>query len=145
MISIPSSPPSLPPNRQYYAAGVPGSFYDRLFPNSSLHFACSLFSLHWLSKIPKEVVDENSTAWNKGRIHYGSASDDVANAYAAQFSKGIEMFLNARAKEIVVGGMVALTMLGLPNGVHRSEFPMNALFDFLGSNLMDMVNSVSKW
>ncbi|KAK7844520.1 farnesoic acid carboxyl-o-methyltransferase [Quercus suber] len=28
---------SLPPDRKYYAAAVPGSFYSRLFPNASLH------------------------------------------------------------------------------------------------------------
>ena len=27
---------ALPPNRRYLAAGVPGSFYCRLFPNASL-------------------------------------------------------------------------------------------------------------
>ncbi|KAK9906084.1 hypothetical protein M0R45_000029 [Rubus argutus] len=32
---------SLPPNRQYYATGVPGSFYGRLFPKASLHIVHS--------------------------------------------------------------------------------------------------------
>ncbi|XVF82082.1 hypothetical protein PTKIN_Ptkin16aG0015400 [Pterospermum kingtungense] len=41
---------SLPVGRKYYAAGVPGSFYDRLFPKASLHFVYSSSALHWLSK-----------------------------------------------------------------------------------------------
>jgi len=28
---------ALPPGRRYYAIGVPGSFYQRLFPRDSLH------------------------------------------------------------------------------------------------------------
>lgn len=38
-------------SRNYYAAGVPGSFYTRLFPRGKLHVAVSLSALHWLSKV----------------------------------------------------------------------------------------------
>ena len=38
-------------SRPYYFAGVPGSFYDRLFPNGKLHLAVSLSALHWLSQV----------------------------------------------------------------------------------------------
>ena len=37
--------------RPYFAAGVPGSFYGRLFPDKALHFVHSSFSLHWLSQV----------------------------------------------------------------------------------------------
>ena len=37
--------------REYFAAGVPGSFYGRLFPKSSLHFAICMHCLHWISKV----------------------------------------------------------------------------------------------
>ncbi|PRQ37296.1 putative loganate O-methyltransferase [Rosa chinensis] len=53
---------SLPSNRQYYAAGVPGSFYGRLFPSASIHLFHSSFALQWLSKVPKDVEDKNSPA-----------------------------------------------------------------------------------
>ncbi|KAJ1411043.1 SAM dependent carboxyl methyltransferase, partial [Sesbania bispinosa] len=33
-----------------YFSGVPGSFYGRVFPNQSLHFVHSSYSLQWLSK-----------------------------------------------------------------------------------------------
>lgn len=36
-----------------YLAGLPGSFYGRLFPRKSLHFVCSSSSLHWLSEVYK--------------------------------------------------------------------------------------------
>lgn len=38
-------------HRSYFAAGVPGSFYRRLFPSSSIDVFYSAFSLHWLSQV----------------------------------------------------------------------------------------------
>ncbi|KAF2312960.1 hypothetical protein GH714_002167 [Hevea brasiliensis] len=99
---------SLPPKRPYFAAGVPGSFHYQLFPTSSLHFIHASHALHWLSQVPNEVVDENSPAWNRGKIFYLSAPEEVGKAYAAQFAKDVEMFLDARATELVSGGMLGL-------------------------------------
>ncbi|XP_059649240.1 loganic acid O-methyltransferase-like [Cornus florida] len=131
---------SLPQDRQYFAAGVPGSFYGRLFPESSLHFVYSSTALQWLSQLPDALLDKKSQAWNNGRIYYTSASEEVANAYAAQFRKDMKMFLNARAKEIVAGGMMVVLMPGCPDDIHYSQRSAGLMFDFLGSTLMDMVN-----
>ncbi|XP_055815377.1 loganic acid O-methyltransferase-like [Solanum dulcamara] len=123
---------SIPIDRSYYAFGVPGSFHGRLFPSQSIHFAYSSCSIHWLSKIPKELLDEKSPAWNKGLIHYiGASNIEVVNAYVAQFEKDMEMFFNTRAKEIVPGGMMVLIT------------PFSSyirLMKFFGSSLMDLVN-----
>jgi gibberellin A4 carboxyl methyltransferase len=35
----------------YFSAITAGSFYNRLLPKESLHFALSTFSLHWLSQV----------------------------------------------------------------------------------------------
>ncbi|CAI9754070.1 unnamed protein product [Fraxinus pennsylvanica] len=67
----------LPPNREYYALGVSGSFYSRLFLRASLHFVHSSYSLHWLSQVPKEVTNRKSLAWNKGRIYYLHAREEL--------------------------------------------------------------------
>ncbi|KAL3502064.1 hypothetical protein ACH5RR_036513 [Cinchona calisaya] len=131
---------SLPPERQYFAAGVPGSFYDQLFPSTSIHFTHSSYALQWLSKLPDELLDRNSPAWNKGRIHYTGASNEVVNAYASQFEKNMESFLKARATEIVSGGVVVIIMPGIPAGVRYSELPIGILFNFIGSCLLDMAN-----
>ncbi|XP_059649783.1 loganic acid O-methyltransferase-like isoform X2 [Cornus florida] len=117
-----------------------GSFYGRLFPESSLHFVYSSTALHCLSKLPEELLDKNSQAWNKGRIYYPSASEEVANAYAAQFTEDMKNFLNARAKEIVAGGMMVVLMAGLSDDIHYSQLSAGRQFDFIGSTLMDMVN-----
>ncbi|KAM6567618.1 hypothetical protein CsatA_026746 [Cannabis sativa] len=129
---------SLPIDKPYFAVGVPGSFHGHLFPNSSLHLVHSSYALLWLSQLPKELVDESSTAFNRGRIHYLNASNDVFKAYGAQFAKDMAMFLDARAKELVVGGLMVLTMPFAPNGVTFSRVLMCVVFHLLGSSLMDM-------
>lgn len=37
--------------QRYFGAGVPGSFYDRLFPERFIEVFTSTFSLHWLSQV----------------------------------------------------------------------------------------------
>ncbi|KAK6158989.1 hypothetical protein DH2020_006303 [Rehmannia glutinosa] len=129
---------SLPDERKkYFAAGVPGSFFTRLFPCSSIHIAYSSSSLHWLSKLPVELQDKNSPAWNPGRIHYTGAPEAVVRAYANQFEEDMVMFLNARSQEIVGGGMIVILMPGVPDGVLTHD--VGIALTFLGSILMDMV------
>ncbi|KAJ4960677.1 hypothetical protein NE237_020587 [Protea cynaroides] len=128
---------SLPPERRYFSAGVPGSFYIRLFPKASLHFVHSSFALHYLSRLPKEATDSNFHAWNKGNISYPSSPKEVVEAYASQFALDFESFLNARAEELVCGGMMVLIMTGIPDGTSRFQ-AIAAIYDILGYCLMDM-------
>nr|QRX39001.1 gibberellic acid methyltransferase [Hevea brasiliensis] len=111
--------------KQYYAAGVPGSFYGRLFPRRKLHVAVSLSALHWLSQIPDGVLDKRSAAWNKGRVWIDGAKKEVVEAYAKQSEKDLEDFLKCRKEEIVQGGMLFLLMGGRP----ASQQPDNQLSD----------------
>ncbi|KAG7942167.1 hypothetical protein I3843_16G086600 [Carya illinoinensis] len=129
---------SAPPDRQYYAAGVAGSFYRRLFPNDSLHFVHSSYAIHWLSRVPKLIVDKSSPAWNKGRIHFSNTEDEVVKAYEAQYAEDMKCFLHARAQEVVGGGLIALTVYGRPNDALHSQTHQNILHDLLRSCLMDM-------
>ncbi|XP_073139001.1 loganic acid O-methyltransferase-like [Henckelia pumila] len=128
---------SVPIGRNYYAAGVAGSFYGRLFPTSSISIAYSSFSINWLSKIPKELVDKKSPAWNKGKIHYAGAKNEVVGAYTTQFDEDMDMFLNARGKEIVNGGMIVIILFGVPDGAVTNDVVM--AFSFLESIITDMV------
>lgn len=124
----------LPPKRQYFASAVAGSFYGRLFPSRTIHFAYSSYSLQWLSKTPKELC-------NKGKIHYIGASQDVTSAYAAQFEEDMEVFLNARAKEIVEDGIILMILPGIHTELDHSQ--VHAGFNvlkFFESTLMDMIN-----
>ncbi|KAK9925792.1 hypothetical protein M0R45_023057 [Rubus argutus] len=130
---------SLPQNRRYYAAGVPGSFYGRVFPNASIHFIYSSTAIQWLSRVPKEVLDTNSPAWNKGRIHYSNSTDEVIRAHETQYSEDMESFLHARAQELVYGGLMLLTFPGRPSGTPHSDASPNVCIQLLGACLMDLV------
>ncbi|XP_059293378.1 loganic acid O-methyltransferase-like [Lycium ferocissimum] len=126
----------------YFIAGVPGSFHGRVFPKAFLHFAHSSTALLYLSRIPEKVMDRKSAAWNKGRIHYScsGAAKEVEAAYSNQFRKDIESFLDARAEELVPGGLMVIITLGLLEGVLPSECAMGVAFSILGSCLHDMAS-----
>ncbi|KAL6970029.1 gibberellin A4 carboxyl methyltransferase [Sarracenia purpurea var. burkii] len=127
---------SFPPDRHYFAAGVPGSFHGRLFPESSLHFVYSSFALQWLSKLPKPLLEISFHPQDRRRIHYMSAaSSEVTQAYAAQFAEDIANFLNARANEIVAGGMMVLILPDLDLG--------RVMFNSLEQSLIEMVETGS--
>ncbi|KAK9286787.1 hypothetical protein L1049_015192 [Liquidambar formosana] len=131
---------NLPPERQYLVAGVPGSFYGRLFPKSSLNFVYSCFALQWLSKAPEGLGDSNSPSCNKGRIDYANAPKHVGEAYAAQFAKDMESFLGARAQEVAPRGLMAILIPGRPDGTLPAERSTGPLFHPLASCLADMAN-----
>ncbi|KAF8407702.1 hypothetical protein HHK36_006837 [Tetracentron sinense] len=128
---------SLPADRRYFAVGMPGSFYGRLFPKASLHFVHSSYALPRLSKVPEEVVDINSPAWNKEKIHYRTATKEVVEAYSAQYAKDMESFLSARAQELVCGGLMALVIATVPNGTLYSK---DTMVELLGYCLREMAN-----
>ncbi|KAK6913590.1 SAM dependent carboxyl methyltransferase [Dillenia turbinata] len=127
---------SLPSTRKYFATGVPGSFYAPLFPNSSLHIIHLSFALHWLSTVPKD--HGNSLCWNKESIYCTGKSKEVADAYFGQFKRDMDLFLNARAEEIVSGGLMCLIMYALPNRVKFSDTLAGYSFELLGDCLKDM-------
>ncbi|XP_030476607.1 gibberellic acid methyltransferase 2-like [Syzygium oleosum] len=110
---------------RYFAAGVPGSFYHRLFPRAKLHVAVSLSALHWLSQIPEEVTNKSSPAWNKGRAWIDGAKDAVLEAYARRSEEDLDDFLRCRKEEIAEGGILFVLMGGRPS----SQQPRNQLGD----------------
>nr|XP_043621474.1 S-adenosyl-L-methionine:benzoic acid/salicylic acid carboxyl methyltransferase 3-like [Erigeron canadensis] len=90
-----------------FVSAVPGSFYDRLFPDDSLHLVHSSYSLHWLSQVPKGLEK------NTSHIYVARTSPtEVFEAYQKQYATDFTMFLQARAKELVPGGRMVLTLMG---------------------------------
>ncbi|XP_057529527.1 indole-3-acetate O-methyltransferase 1 [Amaranthus tricolor] len=99
-------------HRSYFAAGVPGTFYRRLFPARSIDVFHSAFSLHWLSQVPESVLDKRSRVYNKGKIFIHGANKGIANAYKKQFQTDLAGFLRARSVELKGGGSMFLVCLG---------------------------------
>ncbi|KAM7280044.1 hypothetical protein ACFE04_007178 [Oxalis oulophora] len=127
---------ALPSDRKYFAAVVPGPFQSRLFPKASIHFFNSSYALHWLSRIPIEVVDKNSPVFNKGRIHLHNAPKAVGEAFSAQFARDMKSFLDARAEEIVGGGLIVVIIICNLDNLHSSG-PVIAL----ETCLLDMIKA----
>lgn len=50
----------------------------------------------------------------------------------------MENFLNARAEELVSGGLMVILIPALPDGVLMSQTSSGMTYDLLGSCLMDM-------
>ncbi|KAH9556231.1 hypothetical protein CY35_07G015800 [Sphagnum magellanicum] len=90
----------------YFSAMVGGSFYNRLLPKESIHFAISIFCLHWMSQIPATVTDKSSPLYNKGRAWILGGNPTIAREFAQQSMLDLDNFLNSRAAEMVPGGIV---------------------------------------
>ncbi|KAL0423960.1 UNVERIFIED_CONTAM: Loganic acid O-methyltransferase [Sesamum radiatum] len=137
---------SLPPERHYQAVGLPGDYHRHLLPKASLHFAYSSWALHWLSQVPTAVADPNSPAWNKGRVLYLGARQEVVDAYSSQHAKNTETFLEARAQELVSGGLMVLVLPGvIPTSAENSNTSYTDIpteIALIGSCLTDMAKKV---
>ncbi|KAH9549923.1 hypothetical protein CY35_10G045000 [Sphagnum magellanicum] len=72
----------------YFSAMTAGSFYNRLLPKDSIHFAISIFSLHWLSQIPATVTNPTSPLYNKGRSWILGSHPTIARDRAAEMAPG---------------------------------------------------------
>ncbi|ERM94633.1 hypothetical protein AMTR_s00011p00191260 [Amborella trichopoda] len=96
-----------------FVAGVPGSFYGRLFPSNSLHLVHSSYALHWLSKVPSALYNEEGIPFNKGNIYISESSPScVPRAYYQQFQKDFSLYLKLRSQEVVTGGRMVLILFG---------------------------------
>jgi jasmonate O-methyltransferase len=126
-------------DRPYFVAGVPGSFYGRLFPDKTLHFVHSSFGLHWLSQVPPEILEKNSVTSDKGKIFCGG-SRAVGKAYFHQYQKDFNAFLRARAEEMVGGGRMLLLLLGRAPREPTDQGFMAFSWEVLESSLNDLVS-----
>ncbi|XP_044969566.1 anthranilate O-methyltransferase 1-like [Hordeum vulgare subsp. vulgare] len=96
----------------FYIAGLPGSYYTRLFPRQSCHLFHSSYCLHWRSQVPAGL-EGGREYLNEGNIYIAKTTPAVvAELYRQQFQKDMLLFLKLRYEELVVGGQMVLTFLG---------------------------------
>ncbi|XP_059076995.1 indole-3-acetate O-methyltransferase 1-like [Cryptomeria japonica] len=101
----------------YFAAAVCGSHFKRLFPQKSLHFCHSSASLHWISQVPESVQQRRSP-----RVYVSNDCEGIVGAaYLHQFNTDFTAFLNARAREIVDGGSMFISLVGRNAGTQLME------------------------
>lgn len=98
----------LPP---YYVAGLPGSFYTRLFPDHCVHLFHSSYCLMWRSKVPDELA--GGAVLNEGHMYiWETTPQAVVALYRRQFQEDMSLFLRLRHRELVPGGHMVLAFLG---------------------------------
>ncbi|EFJ31440.1 hypothetical protein SELMODRAFT_86921 [Selaginella moellendorffii] len=119
-----------PQGEPYFFSGVPGSFYRRLFPRSSIHFAMTNYALHYLSKIPESITDRNSPAWNRDCMFVSRSSPPAAiEAFAQQASDDLSIFLHSRAQELVTGGILLLMFpIRLSHELNEDDFSLQSVW-----------------
>ncbi|EES15454.1 hypothetical protein BDA96_07G235300 [Sorghum bicolor] len=102
---------ALPP---YYVAGLPGSFYTRLFPDRCVHLFHSSYCLMWRSKVPDELA--GGAVVNEGNMYiWETTPPAVVALYRRQFQEDFSLFLRLRHRELVSGGQMVLAFLGRKN------------------------------
>ncbi|KAJ6800259.1 salicylate carboxymethyltransferase-like [Iris pallida] len=119
-------------------AGIPGSFYGRLFPSSSLQLMTSFNGLNWLSQVPPGLFNEGKPV-NKGKVYMSPASPPlVATRYFEQFQKDFSLFLTSRSQEVVGGGRIVISMIGRKrHGSHKKN--ELSVFEALGKSFSILV------
>ncbi|XVF73783.1 hypothetical protein PTKIN_Ptkin13bG0009800 [Pterospermum kingtungense] len=96
-----------------FIAGMPGSFYGRLFATNSLHFVHSSSSLHWLSQVPAGLESNAPRHLNRGKVYISKSSpESVLDAYSLQFQNDFSVFIKSRSQELVPGGRMILSFMG---------------------------------
>ncbi|MCL7041423.1 hypothetical protein MKW94_004290 [Papaver nudicaule] len=117
-----------------FVAGMPGTFYGRLFPSDTLHIVHSSLSLHWSSQVPQGIEETN-----KGNFYIAKSSPpSVITAYLNQFKKDFMVFLECRSEELVDGGRMVLTLLGRSSSDPTSK-DCCSFWELLAQSAHDMV------
>ncbi|KAK1292687.1 Gibberellic acid methyltransferase 2 [Acorus calamus] len=122
--------------RDYYAAGVPGSFYYRLFPKGKLHVVLNT----------GDGVGQGFTGIQQGRAWIEGARKEVLEAYARQSEEDLKAFLQCRKEEMVKGGLLFILMAGrshpqredqLGDPDTRAKHPFTSSMDQAWQDLLD--------
>ncbi|CAM6115273.1 unnamed protein product [Calypogeia fissa] len=102
-----------PRTKNVFASGVPGSFYGRLFPQSSVHVFHTASSLHWLSEIPHSVLkDFSADGGVNPPTKYPPSLLAMQAPWKEQAALDLKNFLLARAAELVPGGLLFMLFGG---------------------------------
>ncbi|KAM3412830.1 hypothetical protein ACQJBY_004164 [Aegilops geniculata] len=123
---------------QYYVAGMPGSFYTRLFPCRSVHLFHSSYSLMWRSKVPDEL--SGGAYLNEESIYIGKSTPPaVIKLYQEEYQKDLSLFLTLRFNELVCGGHMVLTFLGRKSKDMLLHGEASSMWDLLAQALLSLV------
>ncbi|XP_002450044.2 jasmonate O-methyltransferase [Sorghum bicolor] len=119
---------------------VPGSFYGRLFTTGSVHLVLSSNSLHWLSKVPEDLLKNGIPMYHSDEQLRRKTWPVVLDAYAQQFRKDLLWFLECRAQEMVPGGRLIVSLTGTQSPATASNGSAQQMLEFIARILDDMAS-----
>uniref|UniRef100_A0A8I7B9B8 Uncharacterized protein n=1 Tax=Hordeum vulgare subsp. vulgare TaxID=112509 RepID=A0A8I7B9B8_HORVV len=124
----------------FYIAGLPGSYYTKLFPRQSVHLFHSSYCLHWRSELPDGFAAKREKHLNNGNIYIARTTPPyVVTLYQEHFQKDMLLFLKLRYEELVLGGQMVLTFLGRKTeDVYNGD--MNQLYGLIAQSLEHLVD-----
>uniref|UniRef100_A0ACD5UJ58 Uncharacterized protein n=1 Tax=Avena sativa TaxID=4498 RepID=A0ACD5UJ58_AVESA len=129
----------------FYIAGVPGSYYTRLFPRQSCHLFHSSYCLHWRSQVPAGLEAGGKEYLNEGNIYIAeNTPGGVVELYRQQFQEDMLLFLKLRYEELVLGGQMVLTFLGRKYEDVYNDGYLNHPWGLLARSLQSLVEEVCK-
>ncbi|KAL2927994.1 Salicylate carboxymethyltransferase [Bienertia sinuspersici] len=95
-----------------------------------------IWIVYQLNKIPQGIED------NRGNVYIGRTSPpNVLKAYYEQYEKDFSTFLRFRSKEVVLGGIMVLTVLGRKS-VEPYSKESCCMTNFLATSLNEMDSEV---
>ncbi|RCV10500.1 hypothetical protein SETIT_2G116600v2 [Setaria italica] len=123
----------------HYISGLPGSYYNRLFPRQSVHLFHSSYCLHWRSQVPEGLDTSKEAYLNKDNVYITNTTTPFAvKQFQEQFHKDFSLFLELRHEELVYGGKMVLVFLGRKNeDVYSGE--LNQLYGLVARSLQSLV------
>uniref|UniRef100_A0A0E0LAY3 Jasmonate O-methyltransferase n=1 Tax=Oryza punctata TaxID=4537 RepID=A0A0E0LAY3_ORYPU len=121
----------------YYIAGLPGSFYTKLFPRQSVHLFHSSYALMWRSKVPEEL--SSGVHLNEGNIYIGKATPSHVVTLFQKFKEDLSLFLALRLEELVGSGRMVLTFLGRKSSQMLAHGDVGTMWELLAEALQILV------
>lgn len=87
----------------------PKSFFDPLFPPSSVDLFVSMIALHWLSRVPAPLP-----GYALAHFYPSVIPPSVLELWSSAAHNDMVQFLQRRARELRVGGQMVLSMVAMP-------------------------------
>ncbi|CAA7030317.1 unnamed protein product [Microthlaspi erraticum] len=91
----------------------------------------------YYSRVPKGITNRDSPMWNKD-VHCTGFNKAVKKAYLDQYSVDTKNLLDARAEELVPGGLFLIFGSCLRDGVKMSETFIGVGIDCIGASFYDL-------
>lgn len=115
-------------DRCIFASAIGRSFYEQILPSDSVTLGWSSWAVQWLSRAPAPIPDHVQVAYSRDPA--------TRAAFARQAAADWRTFLEARGREIRVGGRLVVMTMAIDDA---GEFGYRPLLDAIQGSLAELV------